>query len=139
MEVSPSTEIMLKVSTTSSFTAFIRSSLEITASVVTKASMVHILGWIMPEPLHMPPMVTFTPPTSNSTATCLLRVSVVIIASAACVPAASVASFSFASFATPSSILSIGSCIPITPVDATSTDSSGIPSAFAAAFAVLSQ
>ena len=32
------------------------------ASVVTAASMVAMLGWIMPEPLAMPPTLIFVPP-----------------------------------------------------------------------------
>ena len=139
VEVSPSTEIILKVSTTSSFTAFVSSSLEITASVVTKASMVHILGWIMPEPLHIPPRVTVLPPISICTAASLFFVSVVMIALDALVPASRSPCFPSVSFLIPLTILSMGSCMPMTPVDATSTAFSEMESASAAAFAVCSQ
>ena len=65
----------------------------------------------------MPPMVTSFPPIVTFTATCLLRVSVVIIAFAASVPASSPGLIAFASIRTPSVIFSIGSCIPMTPVE----------------------
>ena len=139
VDISPSTEIMLKVSVTSARSASCRSSPEIAASVVTKASMVHILGWIMPLPLAMPPTVTVFPESSTVTAACLEWVSVVMMASAASRPASSVSESAPASAFTPSVIRSMGSCIPITPVDATRTESSGIPSASAAACAVCLQ
>jgi hypothetical protein len=46
-----------------------------------------MLGWIMPEPLHMPPTRTVLPPTSTSSVAVLGTVSVVMIASAAASPA----------------------------------------------------
>ena len=109
------------------------------ASVVTKLNMVHIFGWIMPEPLHIPPMVTVVPFMSICTATCLFFVSVVIMAFAASVPFSGLLPKSGAIAFTPAAILSIGSCFPITPVDATRTPSSDTPSACAAAFAVCAQ
>ena len=129
----------MKVSTTSARSASCRSSLEIAASVVTKPSMVHILGWIIPLPFAMPPMVTVFPESSMVTATCLEWVSVVMMASAASRPASTVSESVPASAFTPAVILSMGSCIPITPVEATSTEVSGIPSASAAAKAVCLQ
>ena len=70
----------------SSLKAFCSVSFEITASVVRKASMVHMLGWIMPDPLAMPPSVTVFPPISSSTASSFSQVSVVMMALAAAVP-----------------------------------------------------
>ena len=93
----------------------------------------------MPEPLHMPPMVTVFPPSSNWTATSLFFVSVVIIALDAPVPLSRLSSSRGAIALTPAVILSMGSCMPMTPVDATRTLSAGIPSAWAAAPAVCPQ
>ena len=45
--------------------------------------MVPMLGWIMPEPLAMPPMRTVLPPMVVSTATSFFTVSVVMMAWAA--------------------------------------------------------
>ena len=126
--VSPSTDIMLKESTTSARRAFCSISFEMHASVARNPSMVHILGWIMPEPLHMPPRVTLLPPSSNSTAICLGTVSVVMMAFAASAPASGPSAFVSVSFRMPSFNLSRGSCMPMTPVEATSTASPGIPS-----------
>ena len=59
------------------------------ASVVRKASIVAICGWIMPEPLAMPPMRITRPSARRvETACCFGRVSVVMIARAACPDAA---------------------------------------------------
>ena len=63
-------------------------------------------------------------------------VSVVMMAFAAAVPASRVASFAWASMATPFLILSMGSCMPMTPVEPTRTDSAGMPRAADAASAV---
>ena len=52
-----------------------------------KASIVHILGWIMPDPLLIAPMVTVFPPSVNSTAASFLIVSVVLMDSAASIKA----------------------------------------------------
>ena len=76
----------------------------------------------------MPPIVTLVPATSNVTAACFLTVSVVIIASAASSPSVSSSPSSPLSLLIPPSIISIGSCLPITPVDAMSTESAGIES-----------
>ena len=105
-------------------------------SVVRKPSIVHIFGWIIPEPLLIPPSVTVFPPISNVTAISLFMVSVVIIALDAAVEASSERSSVFAIAATPFSSFSTGSCIPITPVEATATVSAGIPRAFSTAPAV---
>ena len=86
VEVSPSTLIMLKVSATSPESARCSISLDTDASVVRKTSMVAMSGWIIPEPFAMPPSLHTLPPRVNSTATCLLIVSVVMMASAASLP-----------------------------------------------------
>ena len=61
VEVSPSTVTRLKVRGTISWRASWSSSRVIAQSVVTKQSMVPMLGWIIPEPLAMAPMVTVLP------------------------------------------------------------------------------
>ena len=69
----------------------------------------------------MPPMVTVVPPSSNRTATSLFFVSVVIMALDAPVPLSRLPSSKGAMALTPAVILSMGSCMPMTPVDATRT------------------
>ena len=94
-------------------------------SVVRKASIVAMLGWIMPEPLAMPPMEHSTPSTSNSTANCLSSVSVVMMAFAAStLPSGDSAS---TRLCMPSEIGWSESGWPITPVEATATSSSRMP------------
>ena len=121
VDVSPSTVIILKVSFTTSLTASCKRALLIARSVVIKASIVHILGWIIPDPLLIPPSVTVLPSISKDTATSLLTVSVVIIALEASVPALMLPSKVLLIASTPATSLSTGSCIPITPVEATAT------------------
>ena len=87
----------------------------------------------------MPPMVTVVPPSSNRTATSLFFVSVVIMAMDAPVPLSRLPSSKGAMALTPAVILSMGSCMPMTPVDATRTLSAEIPRARAAASAVCPQ
>ena len=86
----------------------------------------------MPEPLHMPPKVTVFPLISKVTAISFSTVSVVMMALAASVPPSRVWDFAAASFRMPSVILSTGICLPMTPVEATRTDSAGMPSSSAA-------
>ena len=105
-------------------------------SLVINPSIVHMFGWIIPEPLHIPPTVTVFPPISISTAASFFSVSVVMMAFAASRPASRLPSSFGAMAFTPFAIRSIGSCIPMTPVDATSTLSSGIPRLSDAALAV---
>ena len=76
---------------------------------------------------------------SICTATCLFFVSVVIMALEASVPFSRLSPNNGAMAFTPAAILSIGSCIPITPVEATKTPSSATPKVSAAAFAVCAQ
>ena len=90
------------------------------ASVVAKASIVPIWGWIIPEPLAMPPTCAVRPrPRSTSTAASLGTVSVVMMARAASVsarrPDAGVKEGST------DSIRSTPSREPMSPVDAVRT------------------
>ncbi len=133
VEVSPSTVTRLKVIRASSSNAFCICSAVIAQSVVIKASMVPILGWIMPEPLQMPPIWQTVPPASNSTAMVLTFVSVVMIASAAVMEL----SYFISILPACSSIASTFKVWPITPVEATITSSASTPSARAAAAASL--
>ena len=54
VEVSPSTEIALKLPSTASFSAAARRAGEAGASVVTNASIVAMFGWIIPAPFATP-------------------------------------------------------------------------------------
>ena len=83
VEVSPSTVTRLKVRFTLNNSALRIISLLTAQSVVMKHSIVPIFGWIMPEPLQIPPMWQVVPSISNSTAIVFTFVSVVMIASAA--------------------------------------------------------
>ena len=78
-------------------------------------------------------------PTINVYAISLLTVSVVMIALEALVPASRLSSRVALMLFTPPTSFSTGSCIPITPVDATATESYGTPSSFSTALAVASQ
>mmetsp|Transcript_14167 Transcript_14167/g.41155 ORF Transcript_14167/g.41155 Transcript_14167/m.41155 type:complete len:206 (+) Transcript_14167:1302-1919(+) len=60
--VSPSTVIWLKLATDARLTMPCHTSASTLASHVTTPSMVAMLGWIMPDPLHMPPRLTSLPP-----------------------------------------------------------------------------
>ena len=108
-------------------------------SVVINPSIVHIFGCIIPEPLHIAPIFTVFPDISNSIEISFETVSVVIIALAASFAAFSLCSKEFESDSIPVQILSIGSCIPITPVDAKSIEFSSVPSSDAAFFALCLQ
>ena len=68
---SPSTTIMLKLLFTADFNALLIISADITASVAKKQSMVPILGAIIPTPLVIPPILSFLPSISVSTANSL--------------------------------------------------------------------
>ena len=83
VEVSPSTVTRLKVRATTSWRASESISWVMAQSQVRKASMVPMLGWIMPEPLAMAPRRTSRPPSSKETAISFFRVSVVMMAVAA--------------------------------------------------------
>ena len=130
VEVSPSMEIMLKVASVTWWMAFCSMAGLMAQSVVTKHSMVAMLGWIMPLPLEMPPTFTALPPSSTWAAASLGRVSVVIMAVAA--PREPSGLRDFASAGTPWAMGSMGSTWPMTPVEATTTSWGEIPKAWAA-------
>ena len=74
----------------------------------------------------MPPMDTVFPPSCSRTAASLGLVSVVIMAFAAFAPLSKPGASSGAIARIPLQMRSMGSCIPMTPVEATRTLSSGI-------------
>ena len=84
--VSPSTVIWLNELSTASRRARRRNDGATAASVVMNPSIVAMFGWIIPEPLHMPPMRTVRPPRSTSAWAVFGTVSVVMIARAAASP-----------------------------------------------------
>ena len=120
-EVSPSTVTRLKLRSVATLNVFCRHLFSTAASVVRKASIVPMFGWIMPLPLAVPPTVTVLPPTSTRTAASLVRVSVVRMASAKPAPSRPRPA---ATPSIPAEIFAIGRCSPITPVEATATSSS---------------
>ena len=77
---------MLKLRSTARESMACRSFGSALASVVTYASMVAMLGWIMPLPLAMAPMRTVPPEMGSSYATSFFSVSVVMMAQAASPP-----------------------------------------------------
>ena len=129
VDISPSTEIRLKLMLQALRSALSSISREMAQSVVAKQSMVPMLGWIIPEPFTMAPMRTGTPPISTSVACSFRTVSVVMMASAALAePSGEWLSFSTAP-GSPSSMASIFSRCPMIPVEHTSTSSLERPSA----------
>ena len=84
----------------------------------------------------MPPMVTVFSPTLMIAASSFSQVSVVMMALAASVPLSRELFFFSASTRIPAFTFSIGSCIPMTPVEPMVTPSARIFSASAAASAV---
>ena len=108
--------------------------MSIFASVVMKQSIVAMFGSIIPAPLAMPPRRTVFPSISNSTATSLGKVSLVMIASAACrLPWLFAAA---GNSAMEVSIFSIGSGTPMRPVEQTMTWRDRNPRALAVASAM---
>ena len=83
VEVSPSTVMRLKVLVTTWRSMSWRTAPSMAQSVVMPQSMVPMLGWIMPDPLAMAPMVTVLPPSSTVTAISFTFRSVVRMAWAA--------------------------------------------------------
>ena len=83
VEVSPSTVTRLKVLADTSRRAFSSIPWVMAQSVVMKQSMVPMLGWIIPEPLAMAPILTSFPPAVKETAASFFTVSVVMMARAA--------------------------------------------------------
>ncbi|MNJ39376.1 hypothetical protein D3C77_342460 [compost metagenome] len=80
MLVSPSTVIILKVTSVVAPSRPCSAAGSTTASVVTKPSIVAMFGWIIPEPFAAPAMLTLRPSTFSVTQTSFLTRSVVRIA-----------------------------------------------------------
>ena len=118
VEVSPSTVIILKVRSTTSFRVFCNSFGSMATSVAINASMVAILGWIIPDPLAMPPMLISWPSSSNSRKPSLGKVSVVSMALAANEPALDLLLNLGADSMMPFTTSSVGNGSPIIPVEA---------------------
>ena len=125
MLVSPSTVIALKERSTARFTIACQTGAGTPASQLSMPSMVAMLGWIIPEPLAMPPMRTRRPPRSVSRAICLSTRSVVRIARAAPSPPSELSAATRGS--SPASRMSMGIGTPITPVEQISTSSAARP------------
>src|SRR5229473_6671117 len=86
VELSPSTVTWLKLRSAMVLTSLPIRPGSTAASVVTYASMVAMFGWIIPDPLHIPPSRTVLPASSISSFAVLGTVSVVRIARAAAGP-----------------------------------------------------
>ena len=132
VDMSPSTVMVLNVSSTASASAACSTAGATVASVVMKQSIVAIWGWIIPEPLAIAANLTALPPTSISRNATLVRRSVVRIASAAGMTSSPSAA---TSAGTAAAIRSTGSGMPIAPVDAVSTAAASTPRPSATAFA----
>ena len=117
VEVAPSTLSVLNVRSEASRRIRVISSAETSASVVRKASIVAMLGAIIPQPLAIPPRVKVEPLTSAS----LALWSVVRIPRAA--SWAPPADSFLASLGVAARMTSIGSGVPMIPVEQTSTSS----------------
>ena len=63
--MSPSTVMLLKDLSVDASSDFLSMGADIFASVTMKQSMVAMFGWIMPEPLAIPAIVTVLPPISS--------------------------------------------------------------------------
>ena len=114
--VSPSTVIWLKLLLAARLSICCQSWGDTAASQVTKESMVAILGWIIPEPLAIPPIRTGLPSIMVSRAIDLGTKSVVMIDRAASSPPSSLAAA--ATWGIPALRASIFILCPITPVEA---------------------
>jgi hypothetical protein len=111
--------MQLNDSSTARRSAPCKTGCAIAASVERYASIVAMFGWIMPEPLAIPPIVIMAPPILCRNAACLDRVSVVMMALAASSspPRRSRAT----KRGNPDRIRAIGSDPPMTPVDPMNT------------------
>ena len=128
--MSPSTVRALKLFFIAAERAPASAGGEIAQSVVTTAIMVASDGAIIPEPLQRAAMTTSLPPISTERPASLMRVSVVIIASAACSGSGRRLPTSVGAAAT---ILCAGSRWPMTPVEAERTLCAGTSRARATA------
>ena len=132
VDMSPSTVMVLNVSSTASASAACSTAGATVASVVMKQSIVAMLGWIIPDPFAIAANFTALPPMSISRNATFVRRSVVRIASAAGIASSPSAA---TSAGTAAAIRSTGSGVPIAPVDAVSTASASMPRASATALA----
>ena len=132
VDMSPSTVMVLKVSSTASVSAACSTAGATVASVAMKHNIVAICGWIIPEPLAMAANFTARPPTLISRKATLVVRSVVRIASAAVMISSPRAA---TSAGTAAAIRSTGMRMPMAPVDAVSTVSASTPSPAATAAA----
>ena len=134
VDVSRSTLVMLKVSSTTLRKIALNASRDTAASVRTKPSTVAMLGWIIPEPLAIPRILTRSPPRKISREASLRQVSVVRMADAAGVGSGPRLATSDGTAVT---IFATGRSTPMTPVEHVSTASAGTPSASATAPAMV--
>ena len=107
-------------------------SLVMAQSVVIKHSMVPILGWIIPDPFAMAPMVTRCPPMVTETAVSFFIVSVVMIAEAAASEPSVLRADTKPGI--PFSMATMFRGCPMTPVEATAKSSGFRPVAWAASW-----
>ena len=134
VDVSPSTVMRFRLSPTASRNARASKLGSTAASVVKNASIVAMLGAIIPAPLAMAPIVSVSPPSEKRTRASLGRVSVVRMARAASAPASRPRRV--AARAMPARTLSMGRRVPMTPVEATTTSVGAQPIAFAVTAAI---
>ena len=137
VDVSPSTVMWLKDSFTAAHSTSRKTVGATAASVVMKASMVAMRGWIIPAPLATPARQTDRTPASVRNTQDFENVSVVLMARATS-SALSVDRFRERAGSW-SRMRSSFSGTPMTPVEATRTWRGEIPSSFAAARALSSE
>ncbi len=123
----PSTVMRLNDRATASCSRPAQSSSETTASQVTKHSIVAMLGLIMPQPLAANPSLTLPSGSATCRAPYLACLSVVRMAEAkwSAALASPPPGRAAAAAAMPGSILSMGNCTPMSPVEHTPTCSTG--------------
>src|SRR5258708_4963057 len=131
VDVSPSMLMELNVRAVTSLRVFCSSEGAIAASVVTKAGVVAMLGWIMPAPLAQPTKWMRLPAILKEAAAVFGRVSVVQMASDTSANERAEERRWRASSGTARSILSSANGTPMTPVEQTKTSSDLQPRRFA--------
>ena len=131
--ISPSTVMRLKLWATACSNDNCSAAGAIAASVVMKHNIVAcnaagrlpltlMPGWIIPAPLHTPPIRVRFPSSENSTAICFGCVSLVMIASATCAPCSGELPKIAIASAIPHRTFCMGSVTPILPVELTNTE-----------------
>src|SRR5271163_64669 len=136
VEVSPSMEMALKVRDVTSCNVFCSRLGAMAASVVTKASMVAILGWIIPAPLAQPTKWMRLPAILKEALAVLGRVSVVQMASDSSAKERAEGRWWRATMGKPRRTLSSGKGTPITPVEQTKSSCGWQPRCLAASLTV---